>query len=144
MKTCSKCGVEKPLEAFYRDKEKRDGVKNQCKLCEKSQKKEYYQDNKGSRSAYDKEWKKENKGKVNATTAKRKAAKLRATPAWANKEAIDYVYYAAQVLKEQFPDLPGPHIDHSIALQSKTACGLHVHENLVLMNPRDNMSKGNR
>lgn len=34
-KTCSKCGETKPLEEFYKDKEKSSGCKPQCKTCEK-------------------------------------------------------------------------------------------------------------
>ena len=33
MKTCSKCGVEKPLESFGKDKQKKDGYRGVCKTC---------------------------------------------------------------------------------------------------------------
>jgi hypothetical protein len=34
-KVCTKCGVEKPLTEFYRDKSKKDGRRNICKSCDK-------------------------------------------------------------------------------------------------------------
>ena len=33
MKTCSKCGVEKPLESFYRYHARKDGHVGVCKRC---------------------------------------------------------------------------------------------------------------
>lgn len=35
MKKCSKCGVEKKLEMFHKDKRKKDGLRSQCKNCYK-------------------------------------------------------------------------------------------------------------
>lgn len=36
MKTCSKCGTEKPLDEFHRDARKADGVRATCKACYRS------------------------------------------------------------------------------------------------------------
>jgi len=33
LKTCSKCKIEKPLEAFSKQKEKKDGHRSHCKEC---------------------------------------------------------------------------------------------------------------
>ena len=33
MKTCSKCKIEKPLEAFHKAKNSKDGCNTQCKEC---------------------------------------------------------------------------------------------------------------
>ena len=38
MKTCSKCKVEKPFGAFYRDKKSYDGHRSYCIECEKLRK----------------------------------------------------------------------------------------------------------
>lgn len=32
-KTCTRCGVEKPLDGFHRDKSKKDGRQTYCKAC---------------------------------------------------------------------------------------------------------------
>ena len=33
MKTCSKCKIEKKLTDFHRNKSKKDGLQDCCKLC---------------------------------------------------------------------------------------------------------------
>lgn len=45
MKTCSKCGKEKPLDAFPKDKTKKDGRRYSCKECRKAANRSYYQNN---------------------------------------------------------------------------------------------------
>ena len=35
MKECSKCGIEKPLTEFYKDRQKKNGHRSQCKSCTK-------------------------------------------------------------------------------------------------------------
>ena len=42
-KSCSKCKVEKRRREFGRDKQKKDGLKSQCKECEQQYAKKYYQ-----------------------------------------------------------------------------------------------------
>ena len=39
VKKCSKCGQEKPLSEFYKDKKGKDGYKSECKQCEYARKK---------------------------------------------------------------------------------------------------------
>jgi hypothetical protein len=40
MKTCTKCKIEKPFEAFYKRKDTKDGYLSECKECQKARKKE--------------------------------------------------------------------------------------------------------
>ena len=40
-KICKKCGIEKPLDEFYKDKSKKDGHENKCKECKYTKKKIY-------------------------------------------------------------------------------------------------------
>lgn len=45
MKTCFKCGVEKPLHEFYRQKGCKDGHLNKCKDCTKKDVAKYREEN---------------------------------------------------------------------------------------------------
>jgi len=45
-KICSKCKIEKPIEAFSKDKNKKDGLSNQCKECNAKYRIEYRKNNK--------------------------------------------------------------------------------------------------
>lgn len=76
IKTCSKCGIEKPLSEFYKDKQKKDGLTSQCIDCIKSahelnkdhnnkRKKQYYKDNKEKESINRKQYYNRNKDNIN-------------------------------------------------------------------------------
>lgn len=68
--------------------------------------------------------------------AKHRAAKLKATPRWADNILIKAVYRAAAER--------GMEVDHIVPLQNKLVCGLHVHYNLQLLTRSENARKGNR
>lgn len=52
MKICSKCGIEKELEEFHKDKQKKDGLCSKCKNCTIDRQKEYYKENKEQSKEY--------------------------------------------------------------------------------------------
>ena len=82
-----------------------------------------------------KKWEKANPEKCRAKCAKRRAARLQATPAWANLKKIEEIYLNCP---------PGHHIDHIFPLNSPIMCGLHVESNLQYLPAKENISKGNR
>lgn len=45
-KICTKCGIEKPIEEFYKNKTKRDGHSSICKDCQREADRRYYLSNK--------------------------------------------------------------------------------------------------
>ena len=165
MKTCWKCKQTKELTEFGLNKSKPDGLASECRPCKRKQDREYAAKNREATRVRAREWYKENKDslteeqkqnrkiaqaryakkhadKMNAKTRARYAAKLNATPAWADKEAIEYVYYAAKVIGDVYGSKP--HVDHIVPLKGKTVCGLHVHNNLQLLAPSDNLKKSNK
>lgn len=76
-----------------------------------------------------------------ANQMKRKAAKLRATPAWADLHLIELEYelaaWCTKVIGTPY------HVDHIIPLQGKLVCGLHVQNNLQVIPAEVNVSKNN-
>lgn len=84
-----------------------------------------------------------NKDKRNANHAKRKAAKLQRTPAWADQQKIKYHYSLAKYF--EFITLGIKyHVDHIVPLQGKNVCGLHVPDNLQVLRSDHNHSKNNK
>lgn len=65
MKVCSKCGVEKELSEFHKDKSKKDGVATQCKLCKNAVKNVYRKNNKNKINSYAKIYRNLNKERIN-------------------------------------------------------------------------------
>lgn len=79
---------------------------------------------------------------VAAYAADRRARKKRATPPWANHEAIKAIYAMARDLSAK-TGKPW-HVDHEVPLEHPLVCGLHCEANLCPLPGRLNASKGNR
>jgi hypothetical protein len=73
---------------------------------------------------------------------KRRVAKIRRTPPWADHEKIREIYDAA--LKLQAETGIAHHVDHVIPLQGKLVSGLHVENNLQVLPWHENITKRNR
>lgn len=87
-------------------------------------------------------WHRDNRDKSRAKRAKRRAALVNRTPAWADLKAIARIYTEAQRLTEATGVIH--HVDHIIPLHGKTVSGLHVEGNLQILTARDNLRKSNR
>lgn len=59
-KRCRKCGVVKPLDAFYRDAAGRDGHRPECKECTAARRKRWYTENKDREIARVADWQRRN------------------------------------------------------------------------------------
>lgn len=170
MKQCTKCNEVKPLFDFHKHKSYPDGLHYQCKVCRNNwslvyrdkinlraslyrqanrkklsvYQREYYSANKNRELARQKEYARMRPEKIAAKTAKRKAAKLRASPPWlteAHHAEILLCYEEAFALKLYTGQ--DYHVDHIIPLQGKTVCGLHVPWNLQVVPASYNLKKGN-
>lgn len=92
--------------------------------------------NKERVSAKVRKWQKANQDKVLAAGARRRAAKQRAMPKWADHRKIERIYRAAWMMNLT--------VDHIVPLISPRVCGLHVEHNLQLLPAQENVRKGNR
>ena len=94
------------------------------------------------RAAATKAWRTANPDKHCAKENRRRAAKLHATPLWANRNYVDLFY---QIAKEESARVGKVvHVDHIIPLKHPRVCGLHNEFNLQLLRASENLSKGNR
>lgn len=76
-----------------------------------------------------------------ANRAKRRADELLRCPKWADKEEIKAVYLEARRLTDA-TGIPH-HVDHDIPLRGRLVSGLHVHNNLKVMEASENIKKRN-
>lgn len=83
-----------------------------------------------------------NPDKEAAKVQRRNAAKLNATPFWANQDAINKHYMNARYLTEVTGQIH--HVDHIVPLRGKFVCGLHVEYNLRAIPHFLNTRKGNK
>jgi hypothetical protein len=140
---CTACGESNWVKASPADQTKKpDSLTVKCKTCHSAASstcvnKRYATDEvwREAEKARCLQFQKDNPGKATAKVAKRRSKKLQATPEWADLSAIQAFYEAC-------PE--GHHVDHTIPLQGRTVCGLHVLENLQYLTATENLSKGNK
>jgi len=155
MKSCTKCGLEKPLLAFYHRKGK---PRSECKTCTNSVNKStvsneaklkaqssYRSRNKEDLRKKHSDYKKNNRAICNASWMAYHASKLSATPKWLTLEDHKDIK-AMYLLAKKFEGLCGIkyHVDHIVPLKGENVCGLHVPWNLQLLPASINISKSNK
>jgi hypothetical protein len=174
-KRCTKCLLVKPLPLFPKSKGGKHGVRGNCKDCERVRQKVYRESNKGrikegwadwfeknkeynrsrwrhyytERTEYLKDrskfYKKIEPHRYNTYNAKRRAAKLQATPCWLSNrhlQSIEDMYWLAGDLFKVTGEVY--HVDHIVPLVGVDVCGLHVPWNLQVLPSDLNLKKGNK
>ena len=131
MRKCTSCQHILDHSEFGKDASKSDGLYSECKKCRAKNNEMWYSKN----ADYHKEYFQDNKASFIANNAKRRAAKIQATPSWANMSLIKDIYINCPT---------GYHVDHIYPLQSDWVCGLHTIDNLQILPEKENLSKGNR
>jgi hypothetical protein len=122
------------LNKFYRERTNPEIIKNACR--------EWYLRNSEKTREKSRVWKIQNPAKTNAMVAKRRAAKIKATPPWLTETQLNEIkefYVAAKELSSLIGE--DVHVDHIVPLQGDNVCGLHVPWNLQLLLAEDNLRK---
>lgn len=152
VKTCTKCGVEKPLEAFCRYYMSKDGRQTWCKACSSEHRKRtkeqrrtyaktYNQANKERLAEVLRQWRSENPERAKEQSSRYRAGKRRA--------AVEPVDFAAILNRDGFTchiclgqvDPSDLHFDHVVPLSRG---GAHSMENVKVAHSTCNLSKGTR
>lgn len=158
MKVCTKCGVEKSAAEFYKAKNKRDGLRNNCKSChdvnvkswQKRNKKKYYaiieqwrRANPEKSLARNQRWRKMNYGRCSVNDRKSKLGN--ATPKWLTSNHLTQMAEWYKIAKElQWLSNERLEVDHIIPLNSEIVCGLNVPWNLQILTRSENRKKHNK
>lgn len=131
-KTCVECDRE------WRQRNKQQIKNRNAEYYQRNVEKyhQYYEQNAERYKENEQRFRTANPGRINAYSAKRRAALLQATVAWSELEEIAKLYEQAQK--------DGYQVDHVIPLQGKTVCGLHVLDNLQLLPEEVNNQKRNK
>lgn len=101
-----------------------------------------YRIHREKRLSYARQYSKEHRAEGAAHQMKRKAAKVSATPAWADPDKIVVFYQKARELTQT--DGVERHVDHIVPLQGERVCGLHCEDNLQILTAAENLAKNNR
>jgi len=135
---CSSCGEKKETTSFSPRKDRPRGYESRCKECNSKRSLKYHEQNREvvlpkmrdralKRYASDprpaKFWGRTNKKHIK-----------RATPSWADQDAIREFYFSC-------PDKMT--VDHVIPLRGKIVSGLHIRENLQYLTAEENNRKHN-
>ncbi len=90
-------------------------------------------------------WKLENPDKTAESTARRRAAKLKRTPAWLTKDQRRQMrrLYEEAARRTRETGVKWQ-VDHIVPLLGNGVCGLHVPWNLQLLTGLENQKKGNK
>lgn len=100
----------------------------------------WYEKNKSRLKTVRKQWVENNRARLRVLYAKRRNGKLQQTPAWADLDKMLAIYMQAEMLNQLGFAV---HVDHIVPLNGKTVSGLHVENNLRIIDGIKNRKKGN-
>ena len=145
-----------PIDNFFKDKTRKDGYDKQCKLCRKiiyrtrvdsdpelarKKTRERQYDRLQHDSDYRDAQRQIRYSLMPKHAAKRRAAKLQATPMWYEVDQVDKLY--KDRLRKTNETGVMHNVDHIVPLISDKVCGLHCMDNLQILTEKENKKKSN-
>lgn len=127
------------------EKEKAQRFRNENPELSRAKKREAYKINAAHARAQKKVYRENNRGKINALVAARKAVVKQRTPLWLSafdKLKIKCMYQLAAMYTKGNGE--SWHVDHILPLQGKTVSGLHTPSNLRVLRGVENIAKKNK
>lgn len=125
-KECNTCGVTKGAGEFNRSRQDTTGLYANCRICHNASSRKHH---------------KENPDMANASHAKRRAAKLKRRPPWANDSKMRAKYTESHRMETETG--VKHQVDHTIPLQGVLVSGLDWEGNLQVITAAENTSKSN-
>ena len=108
MKKCTKCGVEKPLSEFNKNKSKKDGFGTECKPCAKQNLKKWLIKNPEKQKAIKKKWYENNKEAV-----------YKQSRNWIKNNQESYKFHARKSLLKKYGLTPESFEEKKLAQDNK-------------------------
>jgi len=160
LKRCVVCLEIKEINCFPARKDSKDGHRGDCIACHKLKNMDYFQNNKhkiyknkkewleknpGKAAKSSAKWAKNNRPKLNARDAKRRAQEINATPLWltAIQKAQIQEFYDVALAKTVQTGIVYE-VDHIHPLKGEKLSGLHVPWNLQVISRKENRAKHNK
>jgi hypothetical protein len=160
LKYCKKCDISKDESLFGKSKNRSDGLRSVCKICNNSQSAQWKQQNYDQYLLYNMLWahqnpelvkiskdtrRRRNLSKFAAKESNRRAAKLQRTPKWLTTSDLIEIQWAFDIAKDMTTSTGIKHeVDHIIPLRGDNISGLHCPQNLRIITKSENSSKRNR
>lgn len=137
IKTCTMCGIEKPISQYHtRTRKRSDGSRYKipyahCKECRRATNRKH-------------EHTPEGKARKKRNNALRDRRNRQATPKWLTKEQKQQIVNIYEHMRDcRATTGEDYHVDHIIPLRGENICGLHVPWNLQVLPADVNVSKSN-
>ena len=144
MKTCRICAKEKEESLFVKNKVFKSGIDTICLECSRQKVKEWRKAGKRDSKTESARYRVKHYAKWRAHDSKMRANRRRAIrPYYSEFDSLflEEIYDLAR-LRTSATNIPH-HVDHTIPLQNKKVCGLHVPQNLQCIPAKLNLIKGN-
>lgn len=142
---CTGCREHKSFDCFYESSRAGYKYRSRCILCTNKDNRQYHHSTPTKQQKRGKLYRDNNKDKVCAASARRRAAVLQRTPKWLTADDWKWIawhYKHSQVMSQLHGE---PYeVDHILPLQGELVSGFHVPWNMQVITQSENRSKSGK